>query len=59
MYLLIYLSKTMAGISSKALKNPYAENRNNFNGIEQTTELGLKQYEAFYRTLDPQPGRWW
>jgi RHS repeat-associated protein len=50
---------TMAGISSRALKNPYAENRNNFNGIEQTTELGLNQYDAFYRTLDPQIGRWW
>ncbi|MBS0027278.1 DUF6443 domain-containing protein [Chitinophaga sp. 22321] len=50
---------TMAGISSKALKNPYVENRDNFNGIEQTTELGLNQYEAFYRTLDPQIGRWW
>lgn len=50
---------TMAGISSKALKNPYAENRNNYNGIEQTTELGLNHYDAFYRTLDPQIGRWW
>lgn len=50
---------TMAGISSKALKNPYAENNNNYNGIEQTTELGLNQYDAFYRTLDPQLGRWW
>jgi RHS repeat-associated protein len=50
---------TMAAISSKALKNPYAENRNNFNGIEQTTELGLNQYDAFYRTFDPQLGRWW
>ncbi|WP_261511532.1 DUF6443 domain-containing protein [Chryseobacterium paludis] len=50
---------TMAGISSKALKNPYAENKNNYNGIEQTTELGLNQYDAEYRTLDPQTGRWW
>lgn len=50
---------TMAGISSRALKNPYSENRNNYNGIEQTAEIGLNQYDAFYRTLDPQIGRWW
>jgi len=50
---------TMAGISSRALKNRYAENRFNYNGIEQTTEIGLNQYDALYRTLDPQIGRWW
>ncbi|WP_221887776.1 RHS repeat domain-containing protein [Chitinophaga polysaccharea] len=49
---------TMAGISSRALKNPYAKNNLNYNGIEQTDEFGLNQYDAYYRTLDPQIGRW-
>lgn len=49
---------TMAGISSKALKNPYVKNNFNYNGIEQTDELGLNQYDAYFRTLDPQIGRW-
>ena len=49
---------TMAGISSKALKVDYIENKKKFNGIEQTTELDLNQYDAFYRNLDPQTGRW-
>ncbi|WP_436488821.1 DUF6443 domain-containing protein [Chitinophaga sp. ARDCPP14] len=49
---------TMAGISSKALKNPYITNNFNYNGIEQTDEIGLNQYDAFFRTLDPQLGRW-
>ncbi|WEK34866.1 MAG: DUF6443 domain-containing protein [Candidatus Pseudobacter hemicellulosilyticus] len=48
---------TMAGISSKAAGG--IENRKKFNGIEQTTELDLNQYDAFYRTMDPQTGRWW
>lgn len=51
---------TMSGISSNALKGSnYAENRKEFNGIEHTTDLDLNQYDAFYRTLDPQIGRWW
>lgn len=49
---------TMAGISSKALKNPYIKNNFNYNGIEQTEELGLNQYDTYFRTLDPQIGRW-
>ncbi|MFX1707201.1 DUF6443 domain-containing protein [Chitinophaga sp. CC14] len=49
---------TMAGISSKALKNPYLKNNFNYNGIEQTDEIGLNQYDAYFRTLDPQIGRW-
>jgi RHS repeat-associated protein len=48
---------TMAGISSKQLNS--LENKKLFNGIEQTTELGLNQYDAFYRNLDPQIGRFW
>ena len=47
----------MAGISSSSLKAGYSQNRKRFNGIENTTDLDLNQYEAFYRTLDPQLGR--
>jgi RHS repeat-associated protein len=48
---------TMAGISSKALNFGEPENKKGFNGIEHTTDLDLNQYDAFYRTLDPQIGR--
>jgi RHS repeat-associated protein len=49
---------TMSGISSKAFKEGgYSPNRKEFNGIEHTTDLDLNQYDAFYRTLDPQIGR--
>jgi len=50
---------TLAGISSKALAPGYVENKKQFNGIEHTTDLDLNQYDAFYRTLDPQIGRFW
>ncbi|GAA0563630.1 RHS repeat-associated core domain-containing protein [Chitinophaga japonensis] len=51
---------TMNGISSNALKGVnYPENRKKYNGIEHTTDLDLNQYDAFYRNLDPQIGRWW
>jgi RHS repeat-associated protein len=50
---------TMAGISSRAMSFGEPENKYKFNGIEQTTELDLNQYDAFYRSLDPQTGRWW
>lgn len=49
----------MAGISSKAAKADYTENRKKYNGIEFTEDLDLDVYDAFYRTLDPQTGRWW
>lgn len=50
---------TMAGISSNALKGlNYPENRKKYNGIEYTKDFDLNQYDAFYRTLDPQIGRW-
>ncbi|RAJ77304.1 RHS repeat-associated protein [Chitinophaga dinghuensis] len=50
---------TMAGISSNALVGTnYPKNRKEYNGIEHTTDLDLNQYDAFYRTLDPQIGRW-
>ncbi|HYC40316.1 MAG TPA: RHS repeat-associated core domain-containing protein, partial [Chitinophagaceae bacterium] len=46
----------MAGISSKAAGA--IDNRKKFNGIEHTTEFDLNTYEAHFRTLDPQIGRW-
>jgi RHS repeat-associated protein len=48
---------TMAGISSKGAGT--LENRSRFNSIVQTTELELNQYDAFYRNLDAQIGRFW
>jgi RHS repeat-associated protein len=50
---------TMEGISSKALKPNYVENWHKYNGIEYDSAFGLDEYEAFYRNLDPQIGRWW
>lgn len=49
----------MAGISDKALKDQYAENRYKYNGIEYDSAFGLDTYEAHFRDLDPQTGRWW
>jgi RHS repeat-associated protein len=54
---------TMAGISDKAIKTDYSENKFRFNdGTElQNKEFadgtGLEMYDAGFRTLDPQLGR--
>ncbi len=47
----------MAGISSKAANS--LENKAKFNGIEHNNDLDLNMYDAFYRNLDPQIGRFW
>lgn len=48
----------MPVISTKAA-TAAPENKHKYNGIEQTTELGLNQFDAQLRELDPQIGRWW
>ncbi len=47
----------MSGISSKAAGS--LVNRKKYNGIEYDDDLDVDVYEAYFRTLDPQTGRWW
>jgi RHS repeat-associated protein len=47
----------MAGISSKAAGS--LNNKNKYNGIELNNDFELNTYDAFFRELDPQIGRWW
>lgn len=45
----------MTGISSKAFGG--VENKKKYNGIEFNNDLDINEYDAFYRTLDPQIGK--
>ncbi len=47
----------MAGISSKAIGR--VENKYKYNGYEVNKTFDLNLYETFYRTHDPQLGRFW
>jgi len=47
----------MAGINSRALGGS-VDNFRKFNSIEFDSTFGLNEYEAFYRDLDPQIGKW-
>ena len=49
----------MAAISSKSKGFGISENKKRYNSIEQNTDFSLNIYDAFYRNLDPQIGRFW
>lgn len=49
----------MSGISSKALNFGSPENKKKYNGIEYENSFDVNIGEAFFRTHDPQLGRWW
>jgi len=50
---------TMAGISDKAIKPDYAENKYRFIGQLFDDDLDWDTYEMKYRTMDPQLERFW
>jgi hypothetical protein len=50
----------MAGISDKALNFGSPENKKKWNaGTELNSDFDLNLFETFYRSLDPQIGRFW
>jgi RHS repeat-associated protein len=55
----------MSGISDKAIKSNYAENKYRYNGgnelqnKEFSDGTGLEEYDANFRMYDPQLGRFW
>ncbi|RTL58231.1 MAG: hypothetical protein EKK37_07790 [Sphingobacteriales bacterium] len=49
----------MAGISSKAMSFGNPENKKKYNGIEYENSFDINIGETFFRTHDPQLGRWW
>jgi len=50
---------TMAGISDKALKGNYAQNKKKFVGQLYDDDLDWDTYQFKFRTDDPQLGRFW
>ena len=50
---------TMAGISGKALAFGEPENKKKYQNYEFNSDFDLNLYESFYRTHDPQLGRFW
>jgi RHS repeat-associated protein len=46
----------IAGLSSEALNR--MQNNYLYNGMEKISDFDLELYDAFYRTFDPQLGRW-
>ncbi len=46
------------GECTQAFKQTYDQNRYRYNGIEYDSAFGLDEYEAHFRELDPQIGRW-
>jgi RHS repeat-associated protein len=49
----------MAGISSKALAFGGAENKKKYQQYEFNNDFDINLYESFFRTHDPQLGRFW
>ncbi len=55
--ILYYRDRTMAGISSKALEFGNPQNKKKYQQYEFNSDFDLNLYESFYRTHDPQIGR--
>jgi RHS repeat-associated protein len=49
----------MSGISSKSAAFGDPINKFKYNGIEFNSDFDINTYDAFYRNLDPQIGRYW
>ncbi|MBO9593975.1 MAG: hypothetical protein J7599_13790, partial [Niabella sp.] len=49
---------TMKGVGHEQTASNL-HNKRKYNGIEFDEDLGIEAYEAFFRNLDPQTGRWW
>ncbi|MBS1622174.1 MAG: hypothetical protein JSS80_11120 [Bacteroidetes bacterium] len=49
----------MSGINSKALNFGNPENKHKYNNYELNKDFDINLYETFYRSHDPQLGRFW